>query len=81
MEFNSDLRKMEISSQLPIYQSQGFYSDILRLSSGQIIPRFTFGGWEIIDQDPFWIEKITEEQIEKNGEDFKLRNKAKEIVD
>jgi hypothetical protein len=46
-----------------------------------VIPKFSFGGWQVIDQDPFWLEKITEQEIEEHGEDFKTRNKAKEIMD
>ena len=70
-----------VEAYLPVHESYGLYSDILKATSGKVVPQMKFGGWEILDQDPFFEDQLTDELKEDHGEDFKIKNYAKEIIE
>ena len=40
---------MLVEAYLPVYESYGLYSDILKATSGKVVPQMKFGGWEILE--------------------------------
>ena len=62
LEFQPEVNLIEIKANLPVHQSFGFYGKVLEATSGEVIPQLQFAGWELIDQDPFFEEKMTKEQ-------------------
>ena len=69
-----------IDATLPVAESFGFSDDIRKRTSGAASPQLVFCGFEMVDQDPFWVPK-TEEELEDLGELADKENLAKRYVD
>jgi ribosome assembly protein 1 len=69
-----------ISATLPVIESFGFAEEIRKRTSGAAYPQLIFAGYEILDQDPFWVPQ-TEEELEDLGDTADKENLAKKYVD
>jgi ribosome assembly protein 1 len=69
-----------ISATLPVIESFGFAEEIRKRTSGAASPQLIFAGYEVLDQDPFWVPQ-TEEELEDLGEFAERENIAKKYVD
>jgi ribosome assembly protein 1 len=69
-----------VSATLPVIESFGFAEEIRKRTSGAALPQLIFAGYEILDQDPFWVPQ-TEEELEDFGETVERKNVAKKYVD
>ncbi|KAI9837243.1 MAG: hypothetical protein M1819_000317 [Sarea resinae] len=69
-----------ILSVLPVAESFGFSDEIRKRTSGAASPQLVFSGYEMLDQDPFWVP-FTEEEIEDLGELADKENVAKRYMD
>lgn len=69
-----------VSALLPVVESFGFADDIRKRTSGAASPQLIFSGYELLDQDPFWIP-TTEEELEDLGEKADRDNIAKGYMD
>jgi ribosome assembly protein 1 len=56
-----------VEARFPVIESFGFADDLRRRTSGSAHPQLLFAGWEILDEDPFWVPKSREE-LEELGE-------------
>lgn len=65
---------------LPVAESFGFSDEIRQRTSGFAAPQLVFEGFEMLDEDPFWVPR-TEEEIEDLGEKADRENVAKRYVD
>jgi len=65
---------------LPVAESFGFSDDIRKRTSGAAAPQLVFEGFEVLDEDPFWVP-TTEEELEDYGEKGDRENVAKRYVD
>lgn len=70
----------QISSRLPVIESFNFAHEIRSRTSGAAIPQLIFSGFDILDQDPFWVPS-TEEELEDLGEKADRENIAKKYMD
>lgn len=70
----------QIKSLLPVIESFGFADEIRKRTSGAASPQLIFYGYEILDQDPFWVP-TTEEELEDLGEKADKENIAKKYMD
>ncbi len=69
-----------IQCTLPVIESFGFADELRKRTSGAASPQLVFGGFEVLDIDPFWIPS-TEEELEDWGEKADRDNLAKKYVD
>ncbi|MCJ1404590.1 Cytoplasmic GTPase/eEF2-like protein (ribosomal biogenesis) [Xylographa trunciseda] len=69
-----------ISALLPVASSFGFSDEIRKRTSGAASPQLRFHGFEILDEDPFWVPS-TEEELEDLGELADKENIAKAHMD
>ncbi|KAI9790318.1 MAG: Cytoplasmic GTPase/eEF2-like protein (ribosomal biogenesis) [Piccolia ochrophora] len=69
-----------ITSVLPVAESFGFSDEIRKRTSGAASPQLRFQGFEMLDQDPFWVP-FTEEDLEDLGELADRENVAKRYMD
>ncbi|KAK8076599.1 elongation factor 2 [Apiospora phragmitis] len=69
-----------ISSVLPVAESFGFADDMRKRTSGAAQPQLIFTGFEVLDEDPFWVP-FTEEDLEDLGELGDKENVAKRYMD
>ncbi|KAK9474817.1 P-loop containing nucleoside triphosphate hydrolase protein [Dipodascopsis tothii] len=69
-----------VRAQLPVVESFGFAEDIRKRSSGAASPQLIFAGFEMLDEDPFWVP-TTEEELEELGEFAERENVAKRYMD
>ncbi|KAL1856974.1 Cytoplasmic GTPase/eEF2-like protein (ribosomal biogenesis) [Diaporthe australafricana] len=69
-----------IQSLLPVAESFGFADDMRKRTSGAAQPQLIFTGFEVLDEDPFWVP-FTEEQMEDLGEYGDRENVAKRYMD
>ncbi|KAI0754909.1 translation elongation factor 2 [Daedaleopsis nitida] len=69
-----------VRAKLPVVESFGFADDIRKRTSGAASPQLIFSGYEMLDQDPFWVP-TTEEELEDLGEKADRVNVAKAYVD
>ncbi|KAH6875798.1 elongation factor 2 [Alternaria rosae] len=69
-----------INALLPVAESFGFSDEIRKRSSGSASPQLRFAGFEMLDEDPFWVP-FTEDQLEDLGELADRENVAKRYVD
>ncbi|KIY72489.1 P-loop containing nucleoside triphosphate hydrolase protein [Cylindrobasidium torrendii FP15055 ss-10] len=69
-----------VSALLPVVESFGFADDIRKKTSGAASPQLIFSGYEMLDQDPFWVP-TTEEELEDLGEKADRANIAKAYMD
>ncbi|KAF8579687.1 ribosomal protein S5 domain 2-like protein, partial [Ramaria rubella] len=65
-----------IKALLPVVESFGFAEDIRKRTSGAASPQLIFSGYELYDQDPFWVP-TTEEELEDLGEKADRENVAR----
>ena len=65
---------------LPVAESFGFSDEIRQRTSGFAAPQLVFEGFEMLDEDPFWVP-TTEEELEDLGEKADKENVAKRYVD
>ncbi|POS83399.1 P-loop containing nucleoside triphosphate hydrolase protein, partial [Erysiphe pulchra] len=69
-----------IQSILPVAESFGFSDEIRKRTSGAASPQLIFQGFEILDEDPFWVP-FTEDDLEDLGELADKENVAKRYMD
>jgi len=69
-----------ISALLPVAESFGFSDEIRKRSSGSASPQLRFAGFEMLDEDPFWVP-FTEDELEDLGELADRENVAKRYMD
>ncbi|ETW81849.1 hypothetical protein HETIRDRAFT_173530 [Heterobasidion irregulare TC 32-1] len=69
-----------VQAMLPVVESFGFADDIRKRTSGAASPQLVFSGYELLDQDPFWVP-TTEEELEDLGEKADRSNVAKAYMD
>ncbi|EHL00479.1 putative Ribosome assembly protein 1 [Glarea lozoyensis 74030] len=69
-----------IISLLPVAESFGFSDEIRKRTSGAASPQLIFQGYEILDEDPFWVP-FTEDDLEDLGELADKENVAKRYMD
>jgi len=69
-----------ILSLLPVAESFGFSDEIRKRTSGAASPQLIFQGYDILDQDPFWVP-FTEDDLEDLGELADKENVAKRYMD
>lgn len=69
-----------ISTLLPVAESFGFSDEIRKRTSGAASPQLIFTGFEMLDEDPFWVPS-TEEEMEDLGEFADRENVAKKYMD
>ena len=69
-----------ISALLPVAESFGFSDEIRKRSSGSASPPLRFAGFEMLDEDPFWVP-FTEDELEDLGELADRENVAKRYMD
>lgn len=69
-----------ILSVLPVAESFGFSDEIRKRTSGAASPQLVFHGFEMLDEDPFWVP-FTEDQLEDLGELADKENVAKRYMD
>ncbi|KAI5286859.1 Cytoplasmic GTPase/eEF2-like protein (ribosomal biogenesis), partial [Ascosphaera acerosa] len=65
---------------LPVAESFGFSDEMRKRTSGAASPQLVFSGFEMLDEDPFWVP-ATEEELEDLGELADRENVAKRYVD
>jgi ribosome assembly protein 1 len=69
-----------ILSLLPVAEYFGFSDKIRKRTSGAASPQLVFAGYEILDEDPFWVP-FTEDDLEDLGELTDKENVAKRYMD
>ncbi|KAF2762674.1 elongation factor 2 [Pseudovirgaria hyperparasitica] len=69
-----------IVSLLPVAESFGFSEEIRKRTSGAASPQLIFHGFEMLDEDPFWVP-FTEDDLEDLGELADKENVAKRYMD
>ncbi len=69
-----------VEARIPVVEAFGFAEDIRKKTSGAASPQLIFAGFEIVDEDPFWVP-TTEEELEKLGEFAERENIARKYVD
>ncbi|KAM3422976.1 hypothetical protein BST61_g455 [Cercospora zeina] len=69
-----------VLSMLPVAESFGFSDEMRQRTSGFAAPQLVFEGFEMIDEDPYWVP-YTEEQLEDLGEKADKENVALKYVD
>ena len=68
-----------IEATIPVYESDGFVTEIRKKSSGLANPMLEFYKWQILKIDPFYIPK-TKEELEEYGVNIDTPNIAKKII-
>lgn len=69
-----------IRAKLPVVEAFGFADEVRKKTSGAASPQLVFSGFEVLDQDPFWVPK-TEEELEDLGEKSDRDNVARKYMD
>ncbi|POR34917.1 Ribosome assembly protein 1 [Tolypocladium paradoxum] len=69
-----------IQALLPVAESFGFADEMRKRTSGAAQPQLIFAGFEILDEDPFWVP-FTEDDLEDLGEFGDRENVAKRYMD
>ncbi|KAI5122471.1 hypothetical protein M0805_008782 [Coniferiporia weirii] len=69
-----------VRATLPVAESFGIADEIRKRTSGAASPQLIFSGYEMLDQDPFWVP-TTEEELEDLGEKADRENTAKGYMD
>ena len=70
----------QISALLPVVESFGFSDEIRKRTSGAAQPQLVFKGFELLDEDPFWVP-MTEEELEDFGEKGDRERISRKYVD
>lgn len=68
-----------IKAKIPVIEAFGFSEEFRKKTSGAAIPQLVFNGYEIINEDPFWVPK-TEEELEALGEFAERENMARKYI-
>lgn len=69
-----------ITALLPVVESFNFADEIRKRTSGAASPQLVFHGYEMLDEDPFWVP-TTEEELEDLGEKSDRENVARRYMD
>ena len=69
-----------IEALIPVVESFGFSEEIRKKTSGAAAPQLVFWGYDMINEDPFWVPR-SEEELEDLGEKGDKENVAKRYVD
>ena len=69
-----------ILSLLPVAESFAFSDEIRKRTSGAASPQLIFQGFEMLDEDPFWVP-FTEDELEDLGELADKESVAKRYMD
>jgi ribosome assembly protein 1 len=69
-----------IQALVPVAESFGFADEMRKRTSGAAQPQLIFAGFEILDEDPFWVP-FTEDDLEDLGELADKENVAKRYMD
>ncbi|KAF4120362.1 ribosome assembly protein 1 [Geosmithia morbida] len=69
-----------IQALLPVAESFGFADEMRKRTSGAAQPQLIFAGFEVLDEDPFWVP-FTEDDLEDLGELADKENVAKRYMD
>ena len=69
-----------ITALLPVAESFGFSDEIRKRTSGAASPQLRFQGFEMLDEDPFWVP-FTDDELEDLGELADRENVAKRYMD
>ncbi|KAJ2905767.1 Cytoplasmic GTPase/eEF2-like protein (ribosomal biogenesis) [Zalerion maritima] len=69
-----------IQARLPVAESFGFSTEMRKRTSGAAQPQLIFAGFDILDEDPFWVP-FTEDDLEDLGELADKENVAKRYMD
>ncbi|KAI9005840.1 P-loop containing nucleoside triphosphate hydrolase protein [Phycomyces nitens] len=70
----------QIHSLLPVIESFGFSDEIRKRTSGAASPQLVFSGFEMMNENPFWVP-TTEEELEDLGEKADRENLAKKYME
>ncbi|EPY50025.1 GTPase Ria1 [Schizosaccharomyces cryophilus OY26] len=68
-----------VKAVIPVVESFGFAVEILKRTSGAAYPQLIFHGFEMLDENPFWVP-TTEEELEDLGELADRENIAKRYM-
>jgi ribosome assembly protein 1 len=68
-----------ITALLPVIESFNFADEIRTRTSGAASPQLVFYGYEMLDEDPFWVP--TTEELEDLGEKADRANVARKYMD
>ncbi|KAK7516443.1 P-loop containing nucleoside triphosphate hydrolase protein [Phyllosticta citriasiana] len=69
-----------ITALLPVAEAFGFSEEMRKRTSGAAQPQLIFVGFEMLDEDPFWVP-FTEEDLEDLGELADRANVAKKYME
>lgn len=69
-----------ILSVIPVAESFGLADELRKRTSGNAQPQLVFAGFEVLDEDPFWVP-FTEDDLEDLGELADRENMAKKYMD
>lgn len=69
----------EIKAIIPVIEAFGFSDEFRKKTSGAAIPQLVFSGFQMVNEDPFWVPK-TEEELEALGEKAERENFARKVV-
>ena len=69
-----------IISLLPVAESFGFSDEIRKRTSGAAQPQLVFSGFELLNEDPFWVPR-SEEELEDFGEKGDRERVSRRYVD
>ena len=69
-----------VSSTMPVVESFGFGDHLRKQTSGQAQPQLVFVGFQLLDEDPFWVPR-TEDELEDFGVMGDREILAKKYVD
>ena len=69
-----------IQAVLPVAESFGFADEMRKRTSGAAQPQLVFAGFEVLEEDPFWVP-FTEDDLEDLGELADKENVAKRYMD
>ncbi|TFK96526.1 translation elongation factor 2 [Pterulicium gracile] len=70
----------DIKATLPVIESFGFADEIRKRTSGSASPQLIFNGFEMLDENPFWVP-TTVEELEDLGDKADRANLAKKYMD
>ncbi|KAF2398558.1 P-loop containing nucleoside triphosphate hydrolase protein [Trichodelitschia bisporula] len=79
-QLNEGTPFFSILALLPVAESFGFAAEMRTRTSGNASPQLVFQGYEMLDEDPFWVP-TTEEEMEDLGELADRENVAKKYMD
>lgn len=68
-----------VTAHLPVVESFDFANEIRKQTSGLAMPQLVFSHWGLIDVDPFWVPK-TSEEILHFGDKADSENQARRYV-